>query len=281
MDARIADRGSRIADRGSRIADRGSPQLWSGLSHRSPLRYPGGKSRAVAHIRRYFPRDISSLCSPFLGGASIELDCAARGITVYGSDAFEPLVNFWRYALDDAAVLAQAVQSYRPLTKEQFYDLQRSFNRVTDNLQRAAIYFVLNRSSFSGTTLSGGMSPNHPRFTESAISRLAAFANTNLLVDCLDYAEAIEKHHDSFLYLDPPYWNGQKLYGRKGDMHDGFDHAELAWHLWRRQGWILSYNDCPEVRALYRGYRIVEPSWTYGMSGEGKRRSQEILIIDA
>ena len=169
---------------------------------------------------------------------------------------------------------------YFPLTKSEFYQLQRDTPQIKDSFERAAAYFVLNRASFSGTTLSGGMSPGHPRFTESAISRLAALWNPNLEVGQLDFRDALSEHPDTFVYLDPPYWNGQRLYGRKGDMHDGFDHEELAWHLWRREGWLLSYNDCPEVRALYRGRRVIEPDWTYGMSGTGNRRSREILILD-
>ena len=250
-------------------------------SARSPLRYPGGKSRAVKLIRRYIPSDIDALCSPFLGGGSVELACAADGVDVYASDAFEPLINFWRHALCDAQSLAAQVRAYHPLAKEQFYQLQRQFRFCADPLDRAAVFYVLNRCSFSGTTLSGGMSPQHPRFTESAISRLSQFGSERLRVEHLDYRDALARHPDMFLYLDPPYWNGQKLYGRKGDMHDGFDHEDLAWHLWRRSGWVLSYNDCPEVRRLYRGYRMVEPDWTYGMSGNGNRRSRELLIIDA
>ena len=226
------------------------------------------------------PSDLTELCSPFLGGASIELDCAAREITVYGSDAFGPLIDFWKHALDDGAGLARAVERYHPLDKKDFYRLQRSMRSISDSFERAAVFFVLNRSSFSGTTLSGGMSPRHPRFTYSAIARLARLHNPQLQVECCDYREALASYPSTFLYLDPPYWNGQRLYGNKGDMHEGFDHEELAWHLWRRSGWLLSYNDCPEVRELYRGRRIIEPDWTYGMSGAGNRRSREILVID-
>ena len=211
----------------------------------------------------------------------MELACAADGTTVYGSDAFLPLIRFWQFALCDGAALAERVRRSHPLEKAEFYRLQRSYLELDDPFEQAAVFFVLNRSSFSGTTLSGGMSPGHPRFTPSAIERLEQFGNANLQVAHLDYREALACRRDMFLYLDPPYWNGQRLYGRKGDMHDGFEHRELADALYRRSGWVLSYNDSSEVRALYRGYRIVELDWTYGMSGAGNRRPGELLIIDA
>ena len=54
---------------------------------KTPLRYPGGKSRAIdvimPHIRSL---DCGELCSPFLGGGSIELKCAEEGMVVHGYD---------------------------------------------------------------------------------------------------------------------------------------------------------------------------------------------------
>jgi len=57
----------------------------------------------------------------------------------------------------------------------------------------------------------------------------------------------------------------------------GFDHAQLADLLKSRDGWILSYNDCEEIRDLYNGYRMLAPEWIYGMSnGEA---SKELIIL--
>ncbi len=59
---------------------------------KTPLRYPGGKSRAVKHILPLIPEDCEELCSPFLGGGSVELAVAGRGTPVHAYDVFEPLV---------------------------------------------------------------------------------------------------------------------------------------------------------------------------------------------
>jgi DNA adenine methylase len=72
------------------------------------------------------------------------------------------------------------------------------------------------------------MSPGHPRFTESAIERLQKFEAKNFNVECADFRDVIQKHQDAFLYLDPPYLNGQALYGVKGDTHKQFEHGALA-----------------------------------------------------
>ncbi len=243
---------------------------------RSPLRYPGGKSRAVKQIYSFIPENEEVLCSPFLGGASVELACSTR-MKVRGYDTFGPLVDFWNALMDDQDKLADAVARFLPLSRTKFYYLQKTYVKIKKRLDRAAAFFVLNRSSFSGTTLSGGMSPGYPRFNESAIQRLRDFRASQFSVRKADFRDSIEKNKDAFLYLDPPYWNGQSLYGLRGDTHKGFDHAALADMLHHRDRWILSYNDCDEIRKLYRGYRILSIDWTYGMNKT--KVSNEVLVM--
>ena len=244
---------------------------------KSPLRYPGGKSRAVKHITGLIPSDLDELVSPFMGGGSVELACASRGTRVHGYDAFEPLVTFWQEALDDAPRLARQVYQYHPLSRAGFYALQKRYFNLTDRTDRAAAFFALNRSSYSGTTLSGGMSPGHPRFTDSAIERLAEFSLDGLTVELADFKDSLARHSTEFLYLDPPYANGAKLYGSGGDLHNGFDHEGLSEILRARPGWVLSYNDCQTVRDLYEGHRFIDLEWSYGMNNS--RESNETLIL--
>jgi len=242
----------------------------------SPLRYPGGKNRAVKAIYSCIPADEKTLCSPFLGGASIELALSTR-MQVYGYDVFSPLVDFWRVLLDEQELLVKRVESYYPLSRTKFYSLQKRYTTLEDKVERAAAFFVLNRSSFSGTTLSGGMSPGHPRFTPSAIERLRDFEATNFQVGCADFRESIAKHPNDFLYLDPPYMNGHALYGLKGDTHKGFNHQELADILHKRERWIMSYNDCSTIREYYSDNPILSLEWVYGMSKD--KKSSEVLIL--
>ncbi len=249
-------------------------------AQKSPLRYPGGKTRAVKEIIKYFPPDLERVCSPFLGGGSIELELAHRGVQVFGYDIFKPLTVFWQELLTEPHKLAALVRKYRPLTSSKFYSLQLGFGDIKDKREMAAVFFVLNRASFSGTTLSGGMSPGHTRFTKAIIERLENFKAPNLHVANADFHVSLAKHKDDFLYLDPPYANGdgkEGLYGIKGDTHEDFDHEGLAAILNARKGWILSYNDKPKVRAWYKGHKMLTPSWAYGMNND--KKSNELLIF--
>jgi len=246
-------------------------------STRPLLRYPGGKTRAVNLITKLIPLGTKELCSPFLGGGSIELACTGRGIFVYGYDIFTPLVEFWECLLDDPQKLAKEVEKYFPLSRERFYELQKIQTEFKKKIERAAVFYVLNRSSFSGSTLSGGMSPNHPRFTISSIQRLRNFYNPNIKVEKKDFRESISLHPEKLLYLDPPYIIKNSLYGRNGDAHKGFDHLKLYEILSERDNWILSYNNCTEILKLYKNYKILFPVWKYGMSND--KKSNEVLIL--
>ena len=247
------------------------------FSVRSPLRYPGGKTRAVEFITQFFPKHLDELLSPFFGGGSIELTIAAKGTKVFGYDIFSPLVEFWQCLTEQPNELADEVEKFYPLQKDKFYELQKTQTNFTTKLERAAVYYVLNRSSFSGATLSGGMSPDHPRFTITSIERLRQHYNPNIQIEEADFETSLKKHPDTFTYLDPPYLIKSFLYGKKGNAHKDFDHENLAGILRDRKQWILSYNDCEEIRDLYKDFEIIMPDWKYGMGND--KGSREVLIF--
>ena len=95
------------------------------FTSRSPLRYPGGKTRGIAHIVRYFPKGITEMMSPFFGGGSVELFMTAQGVKVTGYDVFTSLVEFWQCLLESPSALAKEIEKWYPLSKEKFYHLQK------------------------------------------------------------------------------------------------------------------------------------------------------------
>ena len=245
---------------------------------KSLLRYPGGKTRAVKHILPYFPAETRLVLSPFLGGASVELALCDQGIKVYGYDAFQPLITFWSRLQIDAIALADEVAKFFPLPKESFYDLQVRHENTAEYLQ-SVLFYVLNSSSFDGTTLSGGCGNPRARFTESSIQRLRDWQPLpNFLPLHGNFATSLSAHPEAFVFADPPYLIKSQLYGDRGNLHRGFDHQHLFQMLRKREGWILCYNDCPEIREMYEGYDFVTPEWSYGMGKQ--KQSRELLILN-
>ncbi|MGO9566675.1 MAG: DNA adenine methylase [Desulfomonilaceae bacterium] len=257
------------------------------MASASNLRWPGAKTRAVQQILEHFPQNVNEVASIFLGGGSVELALCDRGVKVSAYDRCSYLINYWQVLLRSPERLANRMESLflpkmQAMERQFFYRLQKGINVIDDPWDRAGCFFTLNRASFSGTTLAGGMSPGFERLNENCIERLRQFSCTNLRVQCQDFRLSIPANSGKFLFLDPPYVlprGKNNLYGVKGRSHKLFNHLALARLLKSRPngGFILCYNDCEFIRDLYKEYRQIPLKWAYGM---GKiKESSEILII--
>jgi len=254
--------------------------------NKSPLRYPGGKTRAISildqYINAYYPTK-KTLLSPFFGGGSFELYLTTKGYQIRANDLFKPLYTFWQTVKDTPEDIKDAVESVMPVTKEYFLELRHSIQTMTDPLEIAAAYYIINRCSFSGSTFCGGFSKESStgRLNESSLKTLL---NTNLEnvtfsnLDCKEFLTQNPETTDTVIYADPPYYISSYIYGKDGDMHEGFDHTSFATNIKQRRDWIISYNDCPYIRDLYKDCRIEKVTWSYGMDN-GKKGSSEIVIL--
>jgi DNA adenine methylase len=251
----------------------------------SPLRYPGGKTRAISilyeHMLINYPTR-KTLLSPFFGGGSFELFLHANGYNVYGNDLFTPLYNFWLTKQQDCETLANLVKESIPVSKETFYDLRKTIMDEPDVLKMATSFFIINRTSFSGATLCGGFSQQASvsRLTESSIQRLSdcnvdsiVFSN----IDCNDFLNNHQETDNTLVYADPPYYIRDSIYGKDGNMHETFNHVGFAETIRKRKDWMISYNDCEYIRNLYDGCRIIKANWSYGMNKS--KASSEIIIL--
>ena len=258
------------------------------MNNKSPLRYPGGKTRACKIIEGELLKyaDISNfdtIVSPFFGGGSFEFYVQNKyGLDIIANDKFLPLYTFWDNAKHNNEKLCNVITSLHPTTKEQFIDYRNSIMSEGDPMKRAAWYFVINRCSFSGATLSGGFSQQaaEKRFTESSIDRIKKLDLTGTEFHNEDFTTfLIKDYKNRLLFLDPPYYlqKASKLYGKNGDMHESFDHEGLFKVLDNTNNWILCNNDCPYIRALYTEHTIIGVDWSYGMNKT--KKSSEILIL--
>jgi DNA adenine methylase len=156
-------------------------------------------------------------------------------------------------------------------------------------IERAVRFFVLNRITFSGTIESGGYSNASfkTRFTESSIDRLFNLKGCleNTQITNYDYSVLLEEPgEDVFIFLDPPYLSKtrSKLYGRKGDLHTCFDHERFARLISRcPHKWLITYDDCEEVRNNFPFAYIYEWQLQYGMNNyrQGKADKGRELFI--
>lgn len=257
----------------------------------SPLRYPGGKTRACKIIENVILQhfDITSfdtIISPFFGGGSFEFYMQNKyGVMLIVNDKFTPLYNFWKQVKINKAILCEELREIKAVSKEQFIAYRKTIMDLQANiLQQATQYFVINRCSFSGSTLSGGFSEeaSSKRFTQSSINRIEALDLTNIEIyneDFYDFVNTYTPIEKALLFLDPPYYleSKSKLYGNNGDLHEGFNHNLLFELLTTKKNWVLTYNNCEYIRNLYKDYIILDVNWSYGMNTT--KASSEIIII--
>ncbi|WP_138499763.1 DNA adenine methylase [Nostoc sp. PA-18-2419] len=264
---------------------------------KSPLRYPGGKSKAINQIVEYLPENFSEFREPFVGGGSVFIYLKQKfpNIKIWINDLNCELFLFWKFAQSDIAQLVKEIRyiKVKYTNGKSLYTELTSIdvNNLSD-FERAVRFFVLNRITFSGTVESGGFSQEafHKRFTDSSIERLEKLENIlekNVIITNLDYSYLLQKEGKKvFLFLDPPYFSAikSKLYGKDGDLHISFQHqrfAELLQSCHHR--WLITYDDSPQIRENFQWVNISEWELQYGMNNykqSGAAKGKELFITN-
>jgi DNA adenine methylase len=234
----------------------------------SPLRYPGGKSKAIKQIAKYLPKNFIEYREPFVGGASVffYIKQFFPQVRCWINDLNEDLYLFWKSVQDNLQDLVAEVE----YQKDTYVNGKDLFKELTDSqidfedligVERAARFFILNRITFSGTIESGGFSQEsfEKRFTYSSIERLAELDSflQGVYITNSDYSVLLEKPgKDVFIFLDPPYLsaNQSRLYGKRGNLHTTFDHQRFARLLQNcSHQWMITYD------AFFRNHHSSSP----------------------
>jgi DNA adenine methylase len=259
---------------------------------KSPLRYPGGKSRAAEIIVRQFPK-FEEYREPFLGGGSVFINAKQLfpDKKFWINDAYFDLFKFWQHSQIDVDALHDRIIALKNqfANGKQLYQFLKLNRSNFNDLETAATFFIFNRITFSGTTLSGGYSESafRGRFTLSSIERLKPLQNLlkNVEITNLDYENLVTTDGKNvFLYLDPPYFSAQKslLYGKKGNLHKNFDYERFADAMKHcKHKWLITLDDCEYIRELFSFAEISPLQFAYGMRNvkeNSNKIGRELLI---
>lgn len=244
---------------------------------KSPLRYPGGKSRVAKKLVELFPKDIECYCEPFLGGGSVLLEVLGRyDCNAVAIDRDENLIYFWKtITLDPFPTVVKLLEIRKkdiPVIKKLANSIKSEI--ASGNRVEAWAFYLLNRCSFAGSMSKGGLSPSLDRFTERQILSLRGYQDLyGIGLECDDFMENYDRYdYADFMFVDPPYYNIKGLY-----KHEEIDHTKLRDILAGSDSkWLLTLNDCNEVRELYKDFKIDTMDMVYGMS---KNKRQTELII--
>lgn len=266
----------------------------------TPLRYPGGKSRVIKkYIQPMIPKYEGDFFEPFVGGGSVALYQAQLhpDKKIYINDLNYNLCCFWRVLQKQSEVLVKDLHYVRARYEED--DVEQG-KKLLQNMkaflegneyERAIAFFVLNKISFSGLTEHSSLSKQAYKstFNHGNIDKLAFISSLmkKFSIHNEHYIDFFEKvSDDDFSFLDPPYDIGEKLYGKKGELHKGFDHQEFADAMKSLKGqWMITYNDNERIRNRFQNYNIYDREYRYCMSfstdkdGQKHTRLKNELII--
>jgi len=254
-------------------------------SLKTPLRYPGGKSRAVVKLLQYLPdlSNVREFREPFLGGGSVSLEITKRypHIEVWVNDLYEPLYNFWCELQHNGEDLQKDLMGLKVVHCNQdsarclFQEMKEVINdKEKSELDRAVAFYIVNKCSFSGLTESSSFSgqASDSNFSTRGIEKLTGYQELiqSWTITNLSYERMLSDEKDVFSYLDPPYDIKDNLYGKKGDMHKRFDHDQFASDCDTfTSPMLISYNSSQLVKDRFKEWSVGEFAHTYTMRSVG------------
>ena len=265
------------------------------MKYTTPLRYPGGKSRAIKFLSQHLPK-IESYREPFLGGGSMALYVTQTypNTDVWVNDLYYPLYAFWMTLRDHGQQLCDDLRELKTELGESYDAHRRAFDDAKDKLNNDIYesgfnFYVANKCSFSGLTANSSFSKQASRanFTFRGIDKLPALSEliqgwriTNQSYEELLYGR------NAFVFLDPPYAIKDNLYGNKGDMHKSFDHEWFAAQACASDNkCMITYNSELFIKDRFPDWYQKDWDLTYTMRSSGtytkdQKKRKELLLLN-
>ena len=269
-------------------------------NHFTPLRNPGGKAKLAEFVKKIMEKNAlldGEYVEPYAGGAAIALELLFQEYVerIHINDVSRLVHSFWKAVLDHTEPLSKLVRD-TPLTVAAWDKQRRILEKPKEHAPLALGFatFFLNRTNRSGI-LNGGIiggrdqtGPwkidaryNAPQLVHR-IQSIAAMRDRIKLTrqDALKFLQSGVKKWPSktLIYLDPPYYvKGRDLYH---DFYKPQDHASVSQFVRSgitKQRWIVSYDNAPPIRELYKGAPHIV--YDIGYSARAASQGSEVMFF--
>ena len=199
-------------------------------------------------------------------------------------DDFDVIRKFFEHEIFSDEYLAEELELTEimlpPAQAKELKELRLRIEQDYD-VRKAAMYLKLQRYSYSSSGKSFASQPFDIRKLFSLIQQLES-RMANVIVENQDFERLIQHYdrEDALFYLDPPYFSTEDMYPGGFGMDD---HKRLRDLLRNIKGrFLLSYNDCPEIRELYKDFEIFDFTRTHSMAQryEAGKEFKELLIAN-
>ncbi len=240
------------------------------VPQRSPLRYPGGKTWLVPHIRAWLKQTQPEiLLEPFVGGGIVSLTAVMEGLvkSAIMVELDRDVAAFWKAALEQGKKLQQLLSGFEP-TLATLRALERQ--EPTTLEEHAFRTLVLNRTRRGGILAPGASFCRQGENGKGVLSRWYPDTLISRLSAIRDYSDRItffegdgmellprllcQWGRKAVVFLDPPYAaKGGKQAGTRLYAHFDIDHSRLFELLAEHQAtFMMTYDAAPEIINLVR-----------------------------
>ncbi|WP_037586962.1 DNA adenine methylase [Stenoxybacter acetivorans] len=267
----------------------------------SPLRYPGGKSKIYEKVKNLIIANghcDRTYVEPFAGGFGIGIGLLCEGIVPSAvlNDYDSHIYHFWYAVLNETEGLLRLITDTSITIEERERQKQKYKDMNTDPLTDGFATLFLNRVNFSGVIKGGpiggldqsGIYKIDSRFNKEDIkSKIKTIAKLKSKIKLFNEDAGylirmilIKMKSPTFLNIDPPYVvKGSQLYTNffTEDNHLNLQRVIIK-HLGAEYPWIITYDDCPLVRDLYKRFYMKEYEITHNAGGTV--RGKELVITN-
>ena len=261
------------------------------------IKYVGGKSRLLPELTARMPAKFGRYIEPFVGGGALFFQVQPQRATL--SDINADLIELYRAVASDIdAVVRDLVVHKRRHDRDYYYKIRTAWNARsgrTLSSRRAAMFIYLNRTCFNGlyrVNAAGAFNVPMGRYDKPKILFAdELYAAHDVLKHAelrnVGYADAVvDAERGDFVYFDPPYDPISATSSFAGYTPGGFGRdsqaalANVARELTSRGVHVmLSNNDTPLVRKLYKEFRIDRVPCGRSISSNGKKRGAVYEVI--
>ena len=227
----------------------------------------------------------TTYAEPFVGMGGVFLRRTQKPPSEVINDLSGDVANFFRI-LQRHYVQFMETLKFQLTSRREFERLSATDPHTLTDLERAARFLYLQKTAFGGkvTGRTFGVKPGgYPaNFNVTKLGPVLEDLHERLagvVIEALPYDEFIRRYDrdGTLFYLDPPYWGTEDYYGKS--LFTRSDFKQLSMQLGAIKGrFILSLNDVPEIRILFRDFHIKNVQVRYFLSQNQSKRAGELII---
>lgn len=247
------------------------------------LAWVGGKSKLAREIISLMPAH-NCYCEVFGGAGWVMFKKTPSNVEII-NDINTELVNLYRiikYHFDEFVKQFE----YVLIARDEYDRLKNTKPENLTDIQRAVRYYYLVRLSYGGKAVDHNFTvgptrlpPVNPSKIKEELSQ-AHQRLSRVVIENQHYSKIIERFDlpDTLFYLDPPYFDCENYYGK--GLFNKKDFELLRDQLRAVKGkFILSLNNVPEIREIFKEFHIIETSVRWSL-GKEYNEANEVIILN-